>query len=105
MADDNYLIEAGSCVSSGTTGVTADVLLYKTTPVDGSTAQTAMTLMGSFTIALDTDARTQVDEMTDRSTAAISKNDVIIPHIYSTSGSTYDLRGLITFKLKRYTAS
>ena len=105
VADDNYLIEAGSCVSSGTTGVTAEVLLYKTTPVDGATAQTAMTLMGKFTIALDTDARTQVDEMTDRSTAAISKNDVIIPHIYSTSGSTYDLRGLITFKLKRYTAS
>lgn len=105
VADDNYLIEAGSCVSSGTSGVTAEVLLYKTTPVDGATAQTAMTLMGKFTIALDSDARTQVDEMTDRSTAQISKNDVIIPHIYSTSGSSYNLRGLITFKLKRYTAS
>ena len=105
VADDNYLIEAGSCVASGTSGVSAEVLLYKTTPVDGATAATAMTLMGKFTIALNTDARTQVDEMTDRSTAAISKNDVIIPHIYSTSGSTYDLRGLITFKLKRYTAS
>lgn len=105
VADDNYFIEAGSCVSSGTSGVTADVLLYKTTPVDGSTAQTAMTLMGSFTIALDSDARTQVDDLRGISTSQISTNDIIVPHIYSTSGSTYDLRGLITFRLKRYLAT
>ena len=64
-----------------------------------------MTLMGSFTIALDTDARTQVDDLRNISTSQISTNDIIVPHIYSTSGSTYDLRGLITFRLKRYLAT
>jgi len=103
VADVDYKMEGGSCVASGTTGYTVDISLYKTTPVDGATAATAMTAMGRFTVALDTDSRTQVDLLTSISTDTINANDIIIPHIHcgGEAGGTFDLRGVISFTLIR----
>ena len=103
VADVDYKMEGGKCVASGTTGYTVDITLYKTTPVDGATAATAMTAMGRFSVALDTDSRTQVDVLGSISTDTISANDIIIPHIYcgGEAGGTFDLRGVISFTLIR----
>ena len=103
VADVDYKMEGGKCVASGTTGYTVTIILYKTTPVDGATAATAMTAMGRFTVALNTDSRTQVDILEHISTDTISANDVIIPHIYcgGEAGGTFDLRGVISFTLIR----
>ena len=103
MADVDYKMEGGSCVASGTTGYTVEIILYKTTPVDGATAPTAMTSMGRFTVALDTDSRTQVDLLTSISTDTINANDIIIPHIQfgGEALGTFDLRGVISFTLLR----
>ena len=107
VADADYTIEAGTCVASGSSGYTVDITLYKTTPVDGSTSATAMTSMGRFSVALNTDARTQVDTLGGLSTAQISAGDIIVPHIYcgGSAGGTFDLRGLISFTLIRKTVS
>ena len=107
VADNNYVLEAGTSVASGTAGYTIDLILYKTTPVDGATSPTAMTNMGRFSIALNSDSRTQVDSLGSIASVQINTGDVIVPHIYcsGSAGGTFNLRGLVSFTLKRFLAT
>jgi hypothetical protein len=103
IADCDYEIVSGRSVITGDSGWSMDVLLYKTTPVQGSTSASAMTLIGTYTVGLTGNATTQVDTMAAGTSSSISAGDIIVPHIYAaeSGGSTFDFRGGITFTLKR----
>ena len=104
ICDADYTIESGTSIITGTNGWDMEVHLYKTTPVDGTTGSTDMTLIGKFDVSLALDSRTQIDSLTSISSEIISKGDIIIPHIYAPikgSGSSFNFRGGITFTLIR----
>ena len=103
ICDADYTIESGTSIITGTNGWDMEVHLYKTTPVDGTTGATDMTLIGKFDVSLALDSRTQIDSLTSISSEIISKGDIIIPHIYApiSGGTTFNFRGGITFTLIR----
>ena len=106
IADGTYNIESGKAVASGTSGWSIAIQLYKATPVDGSTSTQAMTLLGTYTIALGGNSKTKTANLVAGTTAAIAEGDMIIPHVYAAAsgGTTYDFRGGITFTLVRTSA-
>ena len=103
ICDVDYKIESGTSVITGDAGWDIKIQLYKTTPVDDSTAATTMTLIGEFDVELDGDSKTQIDALGSLSTETIAKGDIIIPHIYAavSGGGNYDFRGGITYTLIR----
>jgi len=104
LTDTIYTIESGRSVITGTAGWDFRIILYKTTPVQGSTSNTTMTSIGYCDISTTGNNTTQIDTLTALSTAEIAAGDVIIPHVYAGSkgtGSSFNFRGNITFTLIR----
>ena len=104
ICDADYKIDSGTSVITGDAGWDIKIQLYKTTPVDGASAATPMTLIGEFDVELDGDTKTQTDQLGSLSTATIAKGDYIIPHIYAPAkgtGTSFDFRGGITYTLIR----
>jgi len=104
ICDGDYKIESGTSVMTGTNGWDVEMHLYKTTPVDGTTGNTAMTLIGKYSISLALDSRTQIDALTDISSEVINAGDIIIPHIIAPvigASSSFNFRAGITFTLIR----
>tara|TARA_R100001594_G_scaffold94682_2_gene128938 strand:+ start:9554 stop:12799 length:3246 start_codon:yes stop_codon:yes gene_type:complete len=103
VADQNFTLESGTFIGSGSIGWDINLILYKTTPVDGSSSTTAMTKLGEYTIELGGDSITQVDVLSIDS-SSINRGDIIVPHLYAESPGedpTFDFRGGLVFTLIR----
>lgn len=104
LCDADYTIVSARFVVSGTNNVGFTMLVYKTTPINGSNANTATYELASGSVTLLGDDKTVVKvlSLNEESSLELAAGDLIIPAVWVQEGEEgTSFRGSLSFTLAK----
>lgn len=97
--DHDYAIERAKIIMSATSESTVTIELYKATPVDESSSNLSMSMIGTAVITGLGNGTTMISNFSDVGT--LEAGDMLIPHVVTGIGELTNFRGHIVLTLIR----